>query len=396
MPAAIDRYDISDLLASLAERSLVSLDHETGRYHLSESMRSYALEQVKDEEHALRERHLAYFLQLAEPLHELGAEGDEQWILRQFGLEIDNFRAACEWAKQHNAGDYLRLASRLAPAWLRHFAREGRQHLEQALAAAPHSADAYHVWARLHLAQTKTRSGDLEGVEEMLTQALRDTEGGDMPLARTQGLLRLSWYYAWNGDHHRSSEICQEVIRIATAHGLSRALVSAHVHLGEAARYAKDWLEAERRYLAALETAPKVGNQSLIAHYNLGSIYIEMDDLERAERAFREAARLGAKLYEPDNSLGLSGHSGLGYVAVKRGDYRAGGLLLGCTTTAVRKAGLALDPLDQELLDKIVALGREEGGAIFNEAFEEGETLPAARLAELIDSGNRQSPTLSS
>jgi len=54
----IDPLDISDLLASLVERSMVVFDAASGRYNLSESMRAFATEQCAPQEaEAAKQKH---------------------------------------------------------------------------------------------------------------------------------------------------------------------------------------------------------------------------------------------------------------------------------------------------------------------------------------------------
>jgi predicted ATPase len=65
--------DILDLLSSLVDKSLVITDHETAgrvRYRMLETIRQYSHEKLVDEKEAeaVRTRHLAYYLRLAEEM----------------------------------------------------------------------------------------------------------------------------------------------------------------------------------------------------------------------------------------------------------------------------------------------------------------------------------------
>ncbi len=175
--------DVLEALAALVDQSLLrQLEGPEGtpRFVMFETIREYALEQLalSGQESALRQRHGAYYLGLAESAepHLHGAQ-QLRWLNR-LELDHDNFRAALAWsqatADSHSTGSTeaaeigLRMASALAWFW---FARghwsEGRAWVEGALArgdVAPALIRAttlnwlgemerwpgYHVAARVH------------------------------------------------------------------------------------------------------------------------------------------------------------------------------------------------------------------------------------------------------
>jgi hypothetical protein len=60
--STLDPLEIPDLLANLVERSLVVCDPVTGRHHMTESMRVYTAEHLKEEDQLARRKHFEYFL----------------------------------------------------------------------------------------------------------------------------------------------------------------------------------------------------------------------------------------------------------------------------------------------------------------------------------------------
>jgi non-specific serine/threonine protein kinase len=100
------RWDVVDGLATLVERSLVSMDgQDPPRYRLLESLRALALDKLGDdalaqERHACRQRHATALLAL------FSSDADEARRL----AEMDNVREAFVWARQHD----LALAARLS------------------------------------------------------------------------------------------------------------------------------------------------------------------------------------------------------------------------------------------------------------------------------------------
>jgi predicted ATPase/DNA-binding winged helix-turn-helix (wHTH) protein len=95
----IPQQQVGDLLLSLVEKSLAHADptSDETRYHLLESNRYYALEKLGPAP-ALHRRHAEHFAaRLAEATAAWETTPTRQWIAR-YGADIDNLRAALEWA----------------------------------------------------------------------------------------------------------------------------------------------------------------------------------------------------------------------------------------------------------------------------------------------------------
>ena len=132
------------LLARLVDKSLVRLN-ANGHYDLHEMLRQYAADKLMaDEMVALADRHLDYFLKLAEQAeaHEFGRE-QVVWFDRQ-ETEMDNLRAALAWSLQsEDAEKGLRFV--IALNWFfrwRSHSVEGLAWTERMLEAAADGMDA--------------------------------------------------------------------------------------------------------------------------------------------------------------------------------------------------------------------------------------------------------------
>src|SRR5262249_2140026 len=92
--------DVPDILSFLVDKSLVHAEEHDGdlRYRLLDTIRQYARERLREsgEEEQTRDRHLGFFLALAEAAHEQlrGAEA-ARWFAR-LEAEHDNLRTALE------------------------------------------------------------------------------------------------------------------------------------------------------------------------------------------------------------------------------------------------------------------------------------------------------------
>ena len=107
--------DILDLMAHLVDKSLVISEESNGeiRYQRLETIRQYSRERFfeTDEVEAIRDRHLAYYVQSSEEI-ERGLQGPERklWVQRS-EAEQENLRTAIEWGLARNPESSLRIAA---------------------------------------------------------------------------------------------------------------------------------------------------------------------------------------------------------------------------------------------------------------------------------------------
>jgi len=112
-----------EILANLVEKSLVAVDSRGERYHLLETVREYALEQLREsgEEDAVRDRHLAFFMDFASKARpELVGPQQASWLAR-LDQERENLLSAHAWCARATEGQEmgLRLVATLKQYWLR-------------------------------------------------------------------------------------------------------------------------------------------------------------------------------------------------------------------------------------------------------------------------------------
>ena len=132
-----------DVLTQLVNKSLVTVereDVEQTRYRLLETIRQYAQDRLleRDEAETTRDRHLNYFLQLAERAEPELRRADQIAWLDRLEMELGNFRAALGWSLQRGcyAEAGLRLAAVLMWFWhIRDHKIEGIDWLERTLLA---------------------------------------------------------------------------------------------------------------------------------------------------------------------------------------------------------------------------------------------------------------------
>ena len=133
--------EILNLLGRLVDKSLVLAESGKDgklRYRTLDTIHQYALDRLLETggDANLRDRHLAYFIQLTEEAEpHLRSWGTVEWLNR-IELEMGNLRQAIEWALSGSVEQGLRLAIALKWFWHIHNHRlEGIQWLEHLLAA---------------------------------------------------------------------------------------------------------------------------------------------------------------------------------------------------------------------------------------------------------------------
>jgi predicted ATPase/DNA-binding XRE family transcriptional regulator len=153
---AICDGDVLHLLDSLLGKSLIVRDQITEinvRYSFHEIIRQYSREKLfeTDETAHMRDRHLDYFIQLAEQgFKELQGPNDLVWF-DKLDMELDNLRAALRWSLESPDADpqkALQLSGAMQDFWdTRGYTSEGYQWTSNALKNAPDSPSSHHCRA---------------------------------------------------------------------------------------------------------------------------------------------------------------------------------------------------------------------------------------------------------
>ena len=131
--------EVFDFLEQLINKSLVLMEAKEGqtRYSMLETMRQYASEKLLEagESDLLRDRHLAYFLELAEAAEPHLTRPEQLEWLAKLDADYENIRLALEWAlNKESAEPSLRLCAALGWFWAtRNYWLEGTKWLDQAL-----------------------------------------------------------------------------------------------------------------------------------------------------------------------------------------------------------------------------------------------------------------------
>ena len=308
---------VLDGLSSLADLHLVRpVNGPTGesRFAMLETVRDFALEQLaaSGEEDAVRARHAAWYLRLAEESESATPGGPDQarWLAR-LEAELPNLRAALGWLEE--SGDpeaMMRTAGALGGFWFwRSHRQEGAAWLERALEAADPTP----------------------------------TPG------RGKALLALGFQGMEQGSA-RAAECAAESVAVWTALGDAWRIADARSALGQILEYRADYEQA----IPLLEEAAREWDargdpvRAAWAIWFLGQAALDHEDAPRAEALYTEALgrlRQGSVVWAVSGAL----HQ-LGEVAAMRGDTRA--------AAAYYAESLDETGTQENLVGKLVAVGR--------------------------------------
>jgi tetratricopeptide (TPR) repeat protein len=325
---------VLDLLQNLVGKSLVAVDeqtdHQLPRYHLLETVRQYARGKLLEsgEEIALRNRHINYFLQLAEESNSklLGAE-QVNWLNR-LDAEQDNFRAALTWAMETTAEKGLHLTERLSKFWVwRGYWLEAREWFTKMLALpAASSPTAARAELLLEAFNTPFYRGDLAQSKAMLEESLviwrkLGDKSGIAKALYGLGELALS-----RSDIDVAEQSYREGLTLCRGQGDRQGTCRSLIGLGNVTAAKGDWLKATDLFQESLAIFRELGHkENTFEHgdenptHELGFVAESQGDFARAQEFYEEGLTL-------ERELGSTHHISwalriLGALLCRQGDF---------------------------------------------------------------------------
>jgi predicted ATPase/serine/threonine protein kinase len=398
--ADADEFEVLDLLTLLADKSLAVVDRGSAdavRYRFLESVRQFALDRLRetDEEPALRERHLAHFLKLAEAAEsQLLGPQQGQWFAR-LDADGENLLAALTASRDLPQGPSrgLRLAGAVARFWsargryvigLRALVNALEVEAKARAAVGDTTPDPARGKALVRAGGLALYLGDLDAagppIEESLAiyEALQDKKG----VARSYSAL--ATLAAYRGDFAESRGLGLRSLELYRENGDKRGIAVTLHNLGYLALLQADWLQASPAYEEALALLREVGDREHLA-LTLADLAIASQGLGRAERAHAELAEalaLVAELSAPRE--GAYALEAAALLAEAWGELPRAARFSGAAQALRETIGSPLVPLEKGDRDALrQRLERALGGPAYAEAHEGGRGLGfVAAIAE--------------
>jgi predicted ATPase/class 3 adenylate cyclase len=292
----LDSADVLDLLGSLVEKSLVTLDEqdEEARYRMLETIRDYAREKLEASGGlaATAARHCDHFFAVAKAVRD-GIKGADQalWI-RRAETDLDNLRVAMALPLSGGADPFIavKFAVALQDFWiLRGYTTEGRNAVRAALALpAVQASDLAQSWA-LYVGATQAYcQSDHTEARGMLETCLelRRRLGNPLDIAAT--LSTLSMVRLQSADAVGAAQGETEALEIFRSLGERYCEAVGLCHLAEIALYTDDHAQATACAQASLQIGLEIEHREAEGESELllGEIALETDNLVSARTHF--------------------------------------------------------------------------------------------------------------
>jgi len=284
LEAAAVVADSSDVLAGIArlvDKSLVVSLATAGepRYRMLETLREYGLSRLRDsgDESQVRARHAVWFLAVGERLQAI-LHGDQMLaVVERFELEHDNFRAALDWAMEHDPAAAARLASALGELWTqRGYLSEGRERLDRCLQAAANAGEPPFPLL-LAAANLALRQSDFAGCRRYLHQLKTGaSKAGDrFALAHAHDLLgRIAFE---EGDLDAADDELANAMRLFQEIGHPGGQGRVHWHRNMLAIHRGDLGASSRHLEPLLAISNAMGSPWAVGHAHLGLAQLDLD-----------------------------------------------------------------------------------------------------------------------
>ncbi|MGY1643636.1 ATP-binding protein [Geodermatophilus sp. SYSU D00703] len=343
-----------ELLRVLVAKSLVELDHASGRYRMLETLRQYAEQHLgADRARGLRDRHAGFVVALTERLEPALRRAEWTASARRLDAEQPGLRAALTHTLATGQGELaLRIGSALAWWWYRRgHVQEGRRWLAAALDATPSTPPHVRSGALLGDALLAYLSGDVASIfartNEIVTAA-PDERDGVLALA----LVLRGFVRALLGQTDEDGGVSQDIARgleLAQASGIEWVQAEIAMTLGQFARVAGDAEGAlehlDRAEQLALDLGHSWARSSVL--WIRAKVLV---DLGRPDEALANLWRMVDLTHREGDATGtLAGLLTAVGAATAAGEPHTGAVLLGAVESAARRVGydpLRMDPVD--------------------------------------------------
>jgi non-specific serine/threonine protein kinase len=372
---------ILDALSRLVDKSLLLVEQQDQpRYRFLEPIRQYSRDKLNEthESNLIQDRHLNYYLRVAEDAEPyLFRAGQQDWKNR-LELDHDNLRVALAWSLESNqieAG--LKLAGALAWFWhSKGHLSEGNLWLEKILASGSGTQGKERAKALRASSILSTDTGDYIRARAFAESSIKlyreigDNRGAGLVLVDLGGSLHRA------GREEEAIESLEESLRLLRATGERWEIAYALVWLGDARFRMGDIERAATNWEESLRLTQELGDHFVMA-WSLGGladVTRVRGDYKRATGMFKESLSLyqsSGDKHGPPYSL-----EALGLVAVALGDAKRAARLWGAASAWREAINEPLPPpYRRDYAVSITQARTELGEEVYDSAWSEGHAL---------------------
>jgi predicted ATPase/transcriptional regulator with XRE-family HTH domain len=372
--------DIPVLLTRLLEKSLVFVQEQAGqaRYQMLVTIRQYAQEKLVElhEEKGVRNRHLDFFMKLAEE-GELKVNGAEQMIwLERLESEMDNFRTALRWGFENKAEAGFRLAGALWLFWHMHnHFIEGRQWYDEALSISMGAPPLIRIRLLNGAASMAMGLSDIERTAAFSEQCLALSQEQKNEWGLALSLHHLGLAAMWQGDYKRAQSLLEEGLVLSRKIGNWAIINYLLGDLGTLAGTQGNFEQARVYYEEFLALARKHADKWLnsFALQFLAILAYRQSNYSQARTYSEQALTLDNK--SGDKRLLCSLLEIIGRVAFHQGKSERAARLISAVEVLNKSIGILYDPDIPEEPNIVVTIREQLGEAMFEELSAEGRSM---------------------
>jgi predicted ATPase len=373
-----------DTLQSLVEKSLVR--HSNERYWMLESIREYAAGRLEAsaERDAVHKRHAQHFVALVDSAGlSLEPEGEQEYaVVRR---EIDNVRAALDWALETDPDLGLHLAAALDGFWAVSDPSEGMRRLGVLLDKASDSPLELRARAFRAYGSSANPAGDDEGAERAYQQSLDAYRAVGDDRGAAAALLRLGYSAIYRGDTKRAGKLAAESLALSRHVGYGAVEAQALGLAGEveyAAGHRKAGAELIEQSAALCEKVGFPWWRSRMLR-KLVDCLLELGREGEAEAWARESLRLMWGI--GDRQMTVFTLARIARVAAVAGRWEEAGVLWGAIEAEERRNRMGAWAKERDRLGRPMLA---QAGAEFEQARRRGQEL-ALEEAVALAAGER-------
>ncbi|MCB0170384.1 MAG: tetratricopeptide repeat protein, partial [Anaerolineae bacterium] len=320
-------------LATLVDKSLLRREANE-RYQIHELLRQYAQIRLEDQVEDVTQAHQAHCAFYAELLYqhtEAIEGGDQREVLLEIEAELENVRAAWQWAIIHARVEEIQKLTQTFTVFCYYQSRylEAANTFDQAracLAAQPPTRQ-----TELALANVLVRVGwfnlplgNFEAAQAALTQSrtlFTRLDAAPMPHSGADPLPPLSILATIRGDFDEAVRLGQTAQQIHEARDDPQNLAFAHYVLTSATLAQGDYKAAQRHARQACEVAKQAGNQWFLAFClnEWGNVARAVGDYAEAKQHFEASYQIRETFNDPVGMAAALNH--LGEIAIRQREF---------------------------------------------------------------------------
>jgi predicted ATPase/class 3 adenylate cyclase len=381
--SSLAEHDVLDLLTRLVDKSLVTMDADSSRYRLLETVREYARDRLDEslDADATRGRHLQHFVALADAARSrLNGPDHARWLAR-LDMERENLLAAHAWAAHASGGGQLglRLVYALGPYWfIRGQPGLGLRLSGEALARPDAQLrNRARCRALFDAGQQCCFTGRYGEAQELLQESLSIARELEDKEHEARVLQPLGMAAFGRGDMAEARACMEQAVELARANGDKRELAAALNGLAQLHRVENELDAAEPLYDQVVALARELADRESVA---IGLLNLAMVSMGRGGSADRTCGMLAEVLaIAAETGSKPVGQSALdvcaGYCAWRE-EWASTARWFGVAQAQIEATGLQRDPADAAFLLPLVDRAKAVLGArAFDEELRAGRAL---------------------